>query len=219
MAGFDPQCCSKSSSPSPPQTVEREKVVSASFWSLPSFASAQSAGQWVTAHRFLPTGHAWLLLAWAVLLLAAVSLLASEPTSEQLEFFEKKVRPLLSERCYKCHSTQSEKLKGGLLLDSLDGMLKGGEDGLVLTPGNPAKSRLIEAVNYGNPDLQMPPKARLADEQIAALTEWVKSGAPWPKEPPPKALAKSSAFDLERRRREHWAWQPVKVGTTSRRQK
>src|SRR6266576_2952086 len=94
---------------------------------------------------------------------------AAEMSSDQLEFFEKRVRPILSERCYKCHSTQSEKLKGGLLLDSREGVLKGGEDGPVISPGFPAKSKLIEAINYQNADLQMPPKGKLPDQQIAAF--------------------------------------------------
>src|SRR2546427_4089323 len=130
-------------------------------------------------------------------------------SSEQVEFFEKQVRPILAERCYKCHSTQSEKLKGDLLLDSREGLLKGGEDGPVISTGFPEKSKLIEAINYQNPDLQMPPKGKLSDQQIATLTEWVKMGAPWPAETAKSATA-TSTFDLEKRRREHWAWQPIK---------
>jgi hypothetical protein len=139
---------------------------------------------------------------------------AIEPTSEQLEFFEKKIRPVLSERCYKCHSVQSEKLKGGLLLDSFEGLMKGGEDGPVYTPDHPEKSRLIEALEYQNPDLQMPPKGKLPKDQIAAFAEWIKMGAPWPKEEAPKRAeaVKTPSFDLEQRRREHWAWQPIKAG-------
>ena len=138
---------------------------------------------------------------------------AVEPTSEQLEFFEKKIRPVLSERCYKCHSVQSEKLKGGLLLDSFEGLMKGGEDGPVFTPDHPEKSRLIEALEYQNPDLQMPPKGKLPNEQIAAFTDWLKMGAPWSKEEAPKPVkaVKTPSFDLEKRRREHWAWQPIKA--------
>src|SRR5713101_972255 len=73
-------------------------------------------------------------------LIAAPFASATEPTPEQLEFFEKKIRPIFVERCYKCHSSQSEKLKGGLLLDSQEGIMKGGEDGPVITPGAPEKS-------------------------------------------------------------------------------
>src|SRR2546428_10780496 len=93
-----------------------------------------------------------------VLLRSNNFVLATEPTPEQLDFFEKKVRPIFAERCFKCHSARSEKLKGGLLLDSREGAMKGGEDGPVITPGAPEKSKLIEAISYRNPDLQMPPK-------------------------------------------------------------
>ncbi|MHB8520545.1 MAG: PSD1 and planctomycete cytochrome C domain-containing protein [Limisphaerales bacterium] len=134
---------------------------------------------------------------------------AARFTPEQLDFFEKKIRPLLAERCYQCHSAQAEKLKGGLLLDSREGALKGGDDGPVILPGHPDKSRLIEAVGYANVDLQMPPKTRLSEEQIAALTAWVKLGAPWPEHSSEPIAAKQSAFDLGQRRRAHWAWQPI----------
>ena len=100
---------------------------------------------------------------------------ASSP--EAIEFFEKHVRPVLADNCYKCHSTASGKSKGGLLLDTKDAMLKGGENGPAVVPGDPDKSRLIEAVRYANPDLQMPPKGKgqpLSPEQVADLVAWVK---------------------------------------------
>src|SRR5262245_51416024 len=106
----------------------------------------------------------WFLAALTMAVVGISGLIpAAEPTSGDLEFFEKKVRPLLAERCYKCHSTRSEKLKGGLFLDSREGVLKGGEDGPVVLPGSPEKSKLIEAIHYQNPELQMPPKGKLAD--------------------------------------------------------
>jgi mono/diheme cytochrome c family protein len=95
------------------------------------------------------------------------------------EFFEQKIRPILVERCYKCHSREAEKLKGGLLLDSRAGVLKGGENGPVIVPGDPDRSTLIKAVRYTDPDLQMPPKnQKLPDQQIADLEAWVKMGTP-----------------------------------------
>src|SRR5438046_2001266 len=144
--------------------------------------------------------------------LASLSVSAAPFASEQIEFFKKQVRPILAERCYKCHSAQSEKLKGGLYLDSREGLLKGGDDGPVFTPGDPGQSKLIEAINYENPQLQMPPKGKLPEEQIQTLTAWIKIGAPWPSENVQKAPAQTAAFDLEKRRREHWAWQPIKAG-------
>ena len=92
--------------------------------------------------------------------------------------------------------------------------MKGGEDGPVITAGALEKSKLIGAINYQNPDLQMPPRnggGKLPDEQIGVLTEWVKMGAPWPKGQTGNPAAPASSFDLEKRRREHWAWQPIKA--------
>ena len=145
-----------------------------------------------------------------ILLFTALAVPAAESTSEQTEFFEKKVRPILAERCYKCHSTRSEKLKGGLLLDSSESVLKGGEDGPVVTLDAPEKSKLIEAIQYQNPELQMPPKGKLPTEEIATLVEWVKMGGPWPGKQSNAPAATIAGFDLEKRRREHWAWQPIK---------
>src|SRR5215471_10401221 len=96
-------------------------------------------------------------------LLGAASILsAAEPDRTGSEFFESKIRPVLAQHCYKCHSTQSEKVKGKLLLDSRESILKGGESGPAIVVGEPEKSRLVEAVSYKNPDLQMPPKERLS---------------------------------------------------------
>src|SRR3954471_669374 len=90
------------------------------------------------------------------------------------EFFEKKIRPVLVENCFKCHSASSEKLKGALKLDSREAALRGGDSGKpAIAPGEPEKSLLIEAVKYGNADLQMPPKKRLTAQQIGDLVEWV----------------------------------------------
>ncbi len=131
------------------------------------------------------------------------------PTPEQVEFFEKKIRPLLIEACYKCHSDQAKKLKGGLRLDSRAGLLKGGDSGPALVPGQPERSRLIEVVGYKNSDLQMPPRGKLPAGAIADLTAWVKIGAPWPGGDAATVVRKES-FDLDRRQREHWAWQPIR---------
>ena len=134
------------------------------------------------------------------------------PTSDQLHFFEAKVRPLLADKCYSCHSVQSEKLKAGLLLDHGSTILKGGDSGAAVKPGDPGESLLIEAVEYADPDIQMPPKKKLSDGDIALLRKWVEMGAPWPDEPLPKAEKKlgPKKFDLAARRKEHWCWQPVK---------
>ena len=131
---------------------------------------------------------------------------------EGFEFFEKRIRPVLVERCYKCHSAESEKLKGELRLDSREGALKGGESGKpALAPGEPDKSFLIEAIRYGNVDLQMPPKGKLPSEQVAEFEAWVKMGAPWPKIEAPKKVASKKEFNLAKRKHEHWCWQPVRA--------
>src|SRR5215510_1401553 len=114
-------------------------------------------------------------------LLAASQLDAAETSAKGLELFEKRVQPIFAEHCYKCHSHDADKIKGGLLLDSTEAALKGGDTGPALVPGKPEDSLLIKAIRYTDPDLQMPPKGRkLSDAQIAVVTEWVKLGAPRP---------------------------------------
>ncbi|MDP6903665.1 MAG: DUF1549 domain-containing protein, partial [Verrucomicrobiota bacterium] len=145
-------------------------------------------------------------------LCAATPLWSADFSAADLEFFEKRIRPVLAEHCYECHSAKSKKLKGKLRLDHRAGAIKGGETGPAVVPGKPGKSLLVESIGYQNVDLEMPPKMRLADSQVADLTEWVKRGAPWPKE----AVAKSGEeemFDLAKRRAEHWVWHPVKKQT------
>ncbi len=102
--------------------------------------------------------------------------------AEDVEFFEKNVRPVLVDNCYKCHSAESEKVKGGLLLDTQAGLLKGGDSGPAIVAGDPEKSLLIKAVRYTDDELKMPPKGKkLSDAQIADLVAWVKMGAPDPR--------------------------------------
>ena len=143
---------------------------------------------------------------WLMLLTAlgvAVRVPGAELTPAQTEFFEGKIRPILADNCYKCHSAQSEKIKGGLLLDTRAGVLKGGDSGAAIVPGNPDESLLIKAVRYTDPDLQMPKNKKLPDDAIAALETWVRMGAPDPRtEAIPKKFAESS--------KNHWAWKPVK---------
>src|SRR5437660_531391 len=85
---------------------------------------------------------------------------AAAQTPADFEFFEKKVRPLLLERCHGCHATTAKKVRGGLLMDSRAGLLKGGESGPVVVAGQPEKSLLIQAVRYQTEQLQMPPKGK-----------------------------------------------------------
>src|SRR5688572_10591928 len=89
-----------------------------------------------------------------------------KPDAESLAFFEKKVRPVLAASCYKCHSATSEKVKGGLKVDSREALLLGGEGGPAVVPGKPDESPLIHAVRYDHDDLQMPPKERLPEAAV-----------------------------------------------------
>src|ERR1044071_5679398 len=82
-------------------------------------------------------------------------------------FFETRIRPVLVESCYKCHSAESERVKGGLLLDTREGLLKGGDSGAAIVPGDPEKSSLIRALRYKDEALQMPPKEKLTAEVVA----------------------------------------------------
>ncbi len=131
-----------------------------------------------------------------------------EPTKDQLAFFEGKIRPILKENCYKCHSLEQGKAKGDLTLDTRDGWVKGGKSGAAIEPGDVEKSLLLTAVGYEDADLQMPPKGeKLSAQQIAALTEWVKMGAPDPRKGTGAIVSKLSG--LTDKARQHWAYQPV----------
>jgi hypothetical protein len=138
----------------------------------------------------------------------AVSAGAAELSREHLEFFERKIRPVLAERCYECHSAAKNKAKGGLTLDTHAGLLKGGDTGPALVPGDPEKSRLIEAVRYQNRDLQMPPKSPLSPEQVRDLEQWVKLGAP---DPRVESVAQTSTKRIPTvaEGRQFWAFQPL----------
>jgi len=133
---------------------------------------------------------------------------APKISAEDLAFFEAKVRPVLSQHCYKCHSKEGDKVRGGLLLDSREAILHGGNSGPALVPGKPDDSLLIQAIRYKDEDLQMPPKdEKLSDQQIADLTEWVRRGAPDPRSAAPQGVAGTRYGGVGR---QHWAFQPVK---------
>lgn len=139
----------------------------------------------------------------------ATSAAVAAPSAEQTAFFEKTIRPILINRCYECHSVESGKSKGGLRLDSRDAVLKGGDTGAALVAGNPDKSLLIESVRYHNQDLQMPPKGAMPAAEVKALEDWVKMGAPDPREA--VASAKQAAprvIDIKEGGK-HWAFRPI----------
>ncbi len=136
----------------------------------------------------------------------ALARAADDPAG--LEFFETKIRPILADNCYKCHSQQSAKIKGGLLLDTRAGLLKGGDTGPAIKPGDPDQSLLIKAVRYSDADLRMPPKnKKLPAEKIADLEAWVKMGAP---DPRTTAAGAAQVTSIREKARTHWAFQPVR---------
>jgi len=131
---------------------------------------------------------------------------AQEPSVEGQEFFEKKIRPLLVDNCFKCHS--GPKLKGHLAVDSRASLLKGGDTGPAMVPGDLGKSLITKAIGYNDPDLRMPPRGKLNDQQIADINMWIKSGAPWPGDHGSKN-AVTKEFNLKERSR-HWSLLPLK---------
>jgi hypothetical protein len=152
----------------------------------------------------------WLWLALSLVAGRSSGLRAAPPDGRDargVEFFESKIRPLLANTCYQCHSRQSKKVKGGLLLDSREGLLKGGDSGPILVAGDPDQSLLIKAVRYKDEDLRMPPDGKkLTGAQVADLEAWVKMGAPLPGAGVQEDKITASA-------RTHWAFQPVKRPT------
>ncbi len=122
-------------------------------------------------------GAAALGLAWAAWPSGAT---AAGP--EGVEFFENHIRPLLAQNCYKCHSAEAGKAKGELLLDTRDGLHRGGDSGPAIVPGDPKASLIIQAVSYENGDLQMPPKNKLSAAAIEKMTQWIAMGAPDPRD-------------------------------------
>ncbi len=151
----------------------------------------------------------WLVLC-ALLLLSLPGRLPAQATTEQIEFFESAIRPLLAEHCYQCHSQEANPVFAGLRLDSPSDLEKGSDSGPVVIPGKPEESRLVEVVR-GSGALQMPPSGKLSEDKIAVLVKWIEMGAPWPPEEEPLPAKPGNKFDLEARKSEHWAWQPVRA--------
>lgn len=139
-----------------------------------------------------------------LVLAAAVALPGAD-----VEFFEKKIRPILVNNCYACHSADT-KPAGGLRVDDKNGILRGGDSGPAIVPGDPAKSHLLARIQDPNPRRRMPREsAPLSTEQIADLTVWVKDGAPWPEEKVVLSAAPSAMY--QRLKEKHWSLQPVKA--------
>jgi|HigsolmetaAR202D_1030399.scaffolds.fasta_scaffold07004_2 Protein of unknown function (DUF1553)./Protein of unknown function (DUF1549)./Planctomycete cytochrome C. len=137
--------------------------------------------------------------------LVALPLLAQNP--DGLEFFEKKIRPVLVSQCYACHSASSKPLMGQFSLDTREGLRKGGGSGLpAVVPGKPEESHLLATIKRSGA-VKMPPGTPLPDEVIADFEEWIKMGAPDPRDQ--AAAPPAPPYDFEKARK-HWAYQPAK---------
>jgi hypothetical protein len=145
----------------------------------------------------------------AIFALSVTAPLAAQTTD--VEFFEAKIRPVLVQRCYSCHNSKLAAPKGDLVLDTKEGLLKGGASGPALVPGNPAESRLMKVLSYTDPLVQMPPSGKLADAVLQDFTQWIAKGAADPRASAP-ALASASpqykGMSLDEGRK-WWAFQPV----------
>lgn len=144
------------------------------------------------------------MVATAVLLLIPSLSFATEPAAADLEFFEKRIRPLLVKHCHECHA--GKEIEAGLRLDTSGGWLRGGDNGPAIVPGKPDESLLIQAIHYGG-DLEMPPTGKLPDEAIKLFEQWVTRGAPAPKTKD-EGIKRPSRIDIEERKK-FWAYQPV----------
>ena len=140
------------------------------------------------------------------LLIASVPLHAAPAAPEAADFFENKIRPVLANNCYACH-TNSE--MGGLRVDSREALLKGGKSGPAVMPGDPEKSLLIQAVRQTG-DLKMPKGGKLKAQDVAALADWVKMGAPWPETAQTIPVSKTKQFTVSPEQRKFWSFQPLR---------
>ncbi len=149
--------------------------------------------------------RAFPLLTVAVLY-GPTSLFAALPSSAEQDFFEKKVRPVLVEHCYKCHG--NGKTKGGLSLTSREALLKGGDSGPALVPGDTAKSLLLQALRHEG-ETKMPPKGKLAKDAVADLSEWVKRGAAWPATRTGSDTIRAGGASIGPAERSFWSFQTI----------
>jgi hypothetical protein len=151
-----------------------------------------------------------------LILLALITIFFSAPPGfvlaqgerESLDFFESKIRPALIEYCLECHSTDTE-ASGGLLLDSKRGWQQGGDLGTSIVPGEPESSRLMRAIAYDDPDLQMPPDGKLSDELISAFEQWIRLGAADPRTMDANARTPAQTGLPVERAQDHWSYRPI----------
>ena len=127
--------------------------------------------------------------------------------ADQREQFETQVRPVLAKNCWGCHRQSA---MGGLRLDARDPILKGGKSGPAIVVGQPDQSLLIQAVNHTHDRLKMPPQGKLGDADVAALTEWIRTGAYWPPDDKSAAQTSSTEYVITPEQRAFWSFQPVR---------
>ncbi|MGE0609198.1 MAG: PSD1 and planctomycete cytochrome C domain-containing protein [Pirellulales bacterium] len=152
--------------------------------------------------------HLFSLIAVAASFCAAVPAFAQSIPAGQLEFFERNIRPVLVKECYGCHSKDAKEVEGGLLLDTREGIRKGGEIGPAVVPGNVGQSLLIKAIKQTDDNLQMPPDKKLSAEVIANFEHWVATGAADPRDGESVVVDKYQ-IDMQEGRK-HWAYQTTK---------
>ena len=136
-------------------------------------------------------GIALMTFPWPLLAEEAAPLVAVD--SDGLHFFETKIRPILAQRCYECHSASAKKSQGGLQVDTKASFLAGGDSGPAIVPGKPQESLLIAAIGYDG-DIQMPPDGKLPAAEIALLTTWVQRAALLPDDTATAAVKKKIDF-------------------------
>ncbi len=141
-----------------------------------------------------------------VLLIASTFALAAEPDPAAVEFFEAKIRPILVTHCQECHSTSSKLLKGGLLVDHREGLMKGGDSGPAIIPEKPEQSLLLKALKYDG--VEMPPKGKLPANVIADFEQWIKQGAVDPRTRPVASTSPRMDFAEASKL---WSFQPPKL--------
>ncbi len=158
---------------------------------------------------WIPLGDFRLMMALAAVVGLHSTAMSQQPdySKEQLEYFEKSVRPILVQRCVKCHSADGAATHGELSLESSDGIASGGSRGALFDRSAPEKSLLLHAVEYLNSELQMPPDGKLPESELQVLRQWIRAGAATPTyTAPPRKSTESIDYKAAR---EHWAFRPV----------
>ncbi|MBY0375895.1 MAG: DUF1549 domain-containing protein, partial [Bryobacteraceae bacterium] len=146
---------------------------------------------------------------WRLWMACALFALTAAAADDSTEFFEKNIRPVLARQCYACHSEKSKPVQGDLLLDSKEGLARGGKSGVpAIIPGKPDESLLIKAIRGTHKDLKMPPGKPLDEASVQAFSKWVEMGAPDPRSSAVKYVA-PPAYDWNKEK-QHWAYQPIR---------